>query len=99
MTLVATRQVSVEASARTVADGGRLAGENESAAGPQHSHHLAQRQLDVGNVVQHSMSDHKVERVVVIGDAFGVGDPAVDVEAQRLPVAGGDFDHPRATDR
>ncbi len=41
------------------------------------------------------MSDDQIERVVVVWDALGVGDPAVDVQPQRLPVAGGDLDHAR----
>src|ERR1700744_1470282 len=41
-----------------VADGGGLPGEHEPAAGLQHSKYFTQRQLDVGNVVQHSVSDH-----------------------------------------
>ena len=45
--------------------------------------------------MQHRVPDHQVEGVVVVGDALGVGDPAVDVEPQRLPVAGGDLDHAR----
>jgi hypothetical protein len=45
--------------------------------------------------MQHGMADHQIEGVVVVRNAFGVGDPAVDVEPQRLPVAGGDLDHAR----
>ncbi len=78
-----------------VADGGRLAGEHEPAARLEHPHHLAQRQLDIGDVVQHGVPDDQVEGVVVVRDALGVGDPAVDVEAQVLAVAGGDLDHAR----
>lgn len=62
-----------------VADGGRLAGEHEAPARLEYPNHLPQRQLDVGNVVQHRMPDHEVESVVVVRDALGVGDPAVDV--------------------
>ena len=43
--------------------------------------------------MQHGVPDHQIEGVVVVRDAFGVGDPAVDVQPQRLPVAGGDLDH------
>ena len=39
--------------------------------------------------MQHSVSDDQVEGVVVVRNALGVGDPTVDVQPQRLPVAGG----------
>ena len=71
----------------------RFAGEHEPPAGLEHAHHLSQRQLDVGDVVEHRVPDHQVEGVVVVGDALGVGDPAVDVQTERLPVAGGHLDH------
>ena len=45
--------------------------------------------------MQHGVPDDQVEGVVVVRDALGVGDPAVDVQAQRLPVAGGHLDHAR----
>ena len=43
--------------------------------------------------MQHSVSHHQIEGVVVIRDAFGVGHPAVDVQTQRLAVADRDLDH------
>src|SRR3712207_9194062 len=36
--------------------------------------YLAQRQLDVGDVVQDGMPYHQVEAVVGVGDGLGVGD-------------------------
>jgi hypothetical protein len=39
------------------------------------------------------MADDEVERVVVVRDALGVGDAAVDVQTEPLTVAGGDLDH------
>ena len=45
--------------------------------------------------MQHGVPDDQVEGVVVVGDALGVGDPAVDIEAEVLAVAGGHLDHAR----
>ena len=45
-----------------VAVPGRLAGEDEPAARLEHPQHLAQRQLDVRDVVQHRVPDDQVER-------------------------------------
>ena len=96
MARIVTFQVSVRQASRVgVADGGGLAGEDEPPAGLEHPHHLAQRQLDIGDVVQHGVADDQVEGVVVVGDALGIGDPAVDVQAEVLAVAGGHLDHAR----
>ena len=78
-----------------VADGGGFAGENEPPARLEHPDDFAQRQLDVGDVVQHGVPDDQVEGVVVIGNALGIGDPPVDVQPEGLAVAGGDLDHAR----
>ena len=45
--------------------------------------------------MQHRVTDYQIEGVVLVGNAFGVGDPAVNVEPERLPIAGGDLDHAR----
>ncbi len=43
--------------------------------------------------MKHGVPDDEVEGVVVIWDALGVGDPAVDLQTQILAVAGGHLDH------
>ena len=96
MARIVTFQVNVRQRSRiAVADGRRLTGEHEPAARLEHPHHLAQRQLDIGDVVQHGVPDHQVEGVVVVRDALRVGDPSVDVETEILAVAGRHLDHPR----
>ena len=64
----------------------RLTGEHETAARLEHPQHLAQGQLHIGNVVQHGMSDHEVEGVVVVRDALGIGDAAVDSRPRFSPL-------------
>ena len=76
-----------------VADARRLAREHEPAARLEHAQHLAERRVEVGDVVQHGVADDDVERGVVVGDLLGVGDPAVDVEAEVLGVAQRGRDH------
>ena len=78
-----------------VADAGGLAREDEPPARLEHPQHLAQGQLDVGDVVQHGVPDDEVERGVVVGDALGVGDAAVDVETEVPGVAQRGGDHAR----
>ena len=43
--------------------------------------------------MQHCMADDEIEGVVLVRDALGVGNAAVDLQAQVLPVAGGHLDH------
>ena len=45
--------------------------------------------------MQHRVPDDEVEGVVVVGNALSVGDPAVDLQAEVLAVAGGHLDHAR----
>ena len=65
-----------------VADGGGFAGEDEPPTGLQHPDDFAQRQLDIGDVVQHRVADDQVEGVVVIGNALRIGDPPIDVQTE-----------------
>ncbi len=45
--------------------------------------------------MQHGVADDQVERVVLVRDALGVGDPSVDVQSQRQAVARSHLDHAR----
>ena len=79
-----------------VAARGRLAGEDEPAAGLEHAQDLGEAAVEVGDVVQHGVADDDVEGVVVVGQPFGIGDPALDLEAEAARVALRDLDHARA---
>jgi hypothetical protein len=70
-----------------------LAADDEPAARLEHAEHLAERQLDVRDVVDHGMPDHQVELVVVVRELLGVGDLALDREAERVGVPLGRLDH------
>ncbi len=73
----------------------RLAREHEPAARLEHAQHLAQRHRHVRDVVQHGVPDDQVERLVLVRDALGVGDPAVHRQAEVLGVVQRDLHHAR----
>ena len=75
--LVAFQVRLAEPAGVPVAHLGGLAGDDEPAAGLEHPQDLAERRLDIGDVVDHGVADDDVEGVVVIGNSLGVGDPAL----------------------
>ena len=73
----------------------RLATDHHATPRAQHPEHLAERLLDVGDVMDHRMPDHNIERVVVVRQCLGVGRLPRDGEAEVLGVALGGLDHAR----
>ena len=59
-----------------VAGARRLAGEDDLAARLQHAEELAERLVEVGQVVQDRVADDEVELLVVERQPLGVGDLA-----------------------
>src|SRR5690606_10748980 len=70
--------------------------EHEAPTGLEHPDDLPDRLLDVGDVVEHRVADDEVEGVVVVRDGLGVGDPALDAEAELLGIPLRGLDHPGA---
>ena len=56
-----------------VAEARGLAGEHDPAAGAQHPRELGERAVEVGQVVEHRVSEHQVEALVAERQRFGVG--------------------------
>ena len=63
---------------------GRLAHERHRAARCEHAVELRQRLVQAGQVVQHGVSEHEVERFVRERQRLGVGLPGLDLDAQLL---------------
>ena len=58
----------------------RLAGEQQHAAGPQHAPELGERALELGQVVQHGVAEHEVERRVLERQRRGVARGGLDLQ-------------------
>jgi hypothetical protein len=63
---------------KTVAVVRRLAREGHDAAGAQHAPELAERALEIRDVVQHGVPEDDVERVVLERQVLGLADDGVD---------------------
>ena len=91
---------------QAIAVAGRLAGEQQGAAGCQHARELAESARQVGDVVQHGVAQHEVEARVLEGQPLGVRDDglhlqpkALGVGAQRGQHSGGDVRASRVLDQ
>ena len=71
----------------------RLAREQQHAAGPQHAQELGERALELGQVVQHRVAQHEVERPVLERERGRVREGRLHLQAEPLRVVAERLEH------